>query len=146
MAAGLSMQEEKVEELRRRLNEGCGLTSEDMIPKTVIDVPMPISYIRRDLVEQLGLLEPFGKGNAKPVFAQKGISVFDCRVFGQNRNVVKMKVSDDGGNCIDGIYFGDAASFLERAGLKKPMSILYYPSINSYQGRENLQIIIQDFC
>ncbi|MGI6071054.1 MAG: single-stranded-DNA-specific exonuclease RecJ [Blautia sp.] len=146
MAAGLSMQEGQVEELRRQLNDKCTLTPEDMIPKVLIDVPMPISYIRRDLVEQLGLLEPFGKGNAKPVFAQKGILVFDCRVFGQNRNVVKMKVSDGTGNRMDAVYFGEAEPFLERAKSNEPMSILYYPSINSYQGRENLQIIIQDFC
>lgn len=146
MAAGLSMQEKNVDELRRQLNEKCMLTQEDMVPKVLIDVPMPISYIKKSLVEQLSLLEPFGKGNTKPVFAQKGLTLFDCRVFGQNHNVVKMKIADGTGSCMEGIYFGEAKPLLDRVASGEAMSILYYPSINSYQGREHLQVIIQDFC
>lgn len=145
MAAGLSTQEERIGELRKRLNDNCRLTQEEMTPKVVIDVPMPISYITKGLVEQLELLEPFGKGNTKPVFAQKGVLLLDCRVFGQNRNVVKMKVEDGTGKAVEGIYFGEAEPLLERSASGTPLSILYYPSINRYMGRENLQVVIQDF-
>ena len=76
MAAGLSIKEENVEEFRRRLNENCTLTEKDLMPKIVIDVPMPVSYINKELVEEISLLEPFGKGNTRPLFAQKGLRVF----------------------------------------------------------------------
>lgn len=144
MAAGLTLEEEKVELLRQRLNENCTLTEEEMSPKVVIDVPMPISYITRPLIEELELLEPFGKGNSKPVFAQKGLRLLDCRVLGKNQNVVKMKVEDGQGCCLEGIYFGETSFVLDKAAPGEPVSVIYYPSVNSYQGRETIQIVIQD--
>lgn len=144
MAAGLTLEEEKVELLRQRLNENCTLTEEEMSPKVVIDVPMPISYITRPLIEELELLEPFGKGNSKPVFAQKGLRLLDCRVLGKNQNVVKMKVEDGQGCCLEGIYFGETSFVLDKAASGEPVSVIYYPSVNSYQGRETIQIVIQD--
>lgn len=144
MAAGLTLEEEKVELLRQRLNENCTLKEEEMSPKVVIDVPMPISYITRPLIEELELLEPFGKGNSKPVFAQKGLRLLDCRVLGKNQNVVKMKVEDGQGCCLEGIYFGETSFVLDKAASGEPVSVIYYPSVNSYQGRETIQIVIQD--
>ncbi len=144
MAAGLTLEEKKVELLRQRLNENCTLTEEEMSPKVVIDVPMPISYITRPLIEELELLEPFGKGNSKPVFAQKGLRLLDCRVLGKNQNVVKMKVEDGQGCCLEGIYFGETSFVLDKAASGEPVSVIYYPSVNSYQGRETIQIVIQD--
>lgn len=83
MAAGLSIKEENVEEFRRRLNENCTLTEKDLAPKILIDVPMPVSYINKELVEEISLLEPFGKGNTKPIFAQKGLRVLSSRILGK---------------------------------------------------------------
>ena len=145
MAAGLSMEEENVPRLRKQLNEKCKLTKEDLCPKITIDVAMPFSYIRRELVEQLDLLEPFGKGNPKPVFAQKGVRVLGCRVFGQSRNVVKMQAVTEDGCGMDAVYFGEAEPFLDRASQNEPLSVTYYPAINRYQGREKLQVIIQNY-
>ena len=82
MAAGLSIKEEIVEEFRRRLNENCTLTEKDLAPKILIDVAMPVSYINNELVEEISLLEPFGKGNTKPIFAQKGLRVLSSRNLG----------------------------------------------------------------
>ena len=62
MAAGLSIEEKNIEEFRRRLNVNCTLTDEELRPKIVIDVPMPVSYITKELVEQISLLEPLEKG------------------------------------------------------------------------------------
>lgn len=146
MAAGLSLAEEQVPLFREKLNALCKLTEADLIPKVVIDVPMPISYVSRSLVEQLSLLEPFGKGNAKPLFAQKAVRLIGCRIIGKNRNVVKMQVDDGGGSYMEGIYFGDAQSFMDAASKKGILNITYYPSINSYQGRETLQITIQNYA
>ena len=83
MAAGLSLPEENVEAFRRKLNENCSLTQEDMTEKIVIDVPMPMSYVTIPLIRQLSLLEPFGKGNTKPVFAQKDMKVLNFRILGK---------------------------------------------------------------
>lgn len=145
MAAGLSLEEENVECFRRKLNEQSGLTEEDLVEKVTIDVPMPIHYIRKDLVQELSLLEPFGKGNEKPLFAQKNLWVSQMRVFGKNRNVVKMRLTDENGYPMDGVYFGNGDEFAEEGRGKRKISIVYYPDINMYQGRESLQVIIRHY-
>lgn len=145
MAAGLSLEEENVERFRRKLNEQSGLTEEDFVEKVTIDVPMPIHYIRKDLVQELSLLEPFGKGNEKPLFAQKNLWVSQMRVFGKNRNVVKMRLTDENGYPMDGVYFGNGDEFAEEGRGKRKISIVYYPDINMYQGRESLQVIIRHY-
>lgn len=144
MAAGLSMEEENIEKFRRKLNENCTLTEEDMVEKIVIDVPMPMSYVTIPLIRQLGQLEPFGKGNTKPIFAQKDIRFSNCKVFGKNRNVVKMKAQDEFGFEAECIWFGDGDAFLERLKEKKMWDVIYYPSVNSFQGRESIEMIIQN--
>ena len=146
MAAGLSIKEDNIERFRKRLNENCTLTEEDLRPKIVIDVPMPVSYISRELVEQLSLLEPFGKGNVKPLFAQKNLSVLNLRIFGKNHNVAKMKLTDGSGTPVDAVYFGEAEKFAEFVKSHERISVTYYPEINSYQGRETLQAVIRNYC
>lgn len=144
MAAGLSMKEENIELFRKQLNENCTLTSEDMIEKIVIDVPMPMSYVTIPLIRQLGQLEPFGKGNTKPVFAQKNIRFSKCRVLGRNRNVVKMMAQDEFGFAAECVWFGDGDEFLETIGTKEHWDIIYYPSVNSFQGRDSIEMIVQN--
>lgn len=146
MAAGLSIKEDNIERFRKRLNENCTLTEEDLRPKIVIDVPMPVSYVSRELVEQLSLLEPFGKGNVKPLFAQKNLSVLNLRIFGKNHNVAKMKLTDGSGAPVDAVYFGEAEKFAEFVKSHERISVTYYPEINSYQGRETLQAVIRNYC
>lgn len=146
MAAGLSIEEENIEKFREQLNQNCTLTEEDLRPKIVIDVAMPISYITKELVEQISLLEPFGKGNVKPIFAQKGLRVLDSNIIGKNKNVVKLKLLDPQGAIIEGIYFGEADDFMNFIREKDSISITYYPEINRFRGRESFQIIIQNYC
>ena len=146
MAAGLSIEEENIEKFRRQLNENCTLTEEDLRPKVVIDVPMPVSYITKELIEQISLLEPFGKGNTKPIFAQKGLRVLDSSIIGKNKNVVKLKLLDSQGVTMEGIYFGEAEDFANFIRQKDTISVTYYPEINRFRGRESLQIIIQNYC
>ena len=143
MAAGLSMKEEDIEELRRRLNENCTLTQEDMTEKIVIDVPMPMSYVTIPLIRQLNQLEPFGKGNTKPVFAQKNLQISQCRVFGKNRNVVKMQLKDEFGVASEGIWFGDGDVFVAKTQEKTFFDVIYYPTVNSFRGRESIEMVIQ---
>ena len=146
MAAGLSMEEKNVELFRRRLNDNCTLTEQDLIPKIMIDVPMPISYLSKKLTEQLKVLEPFGKGNSKPLFAQKNLRAVGIRVLGRNRNVAKMLLIDENGIKMDAVYFGEAQEFVDFVQAHDTISVTYYPEINVFQGRENLQVIIKNYC
>ena len=142
MAAGLSMEEKNVEPFRRRLNDNCTLTEQELIPKIMIDVPMPISYLSR----QLKVLEPFGKGNTKPLFAQKNLHAVGLRVLGRNQNVVKMLLMDEKGTKMDAVYFGEAQEFVEFVQTHETISVTYYPEINVYQGRETLQVVVRNYC
>lgn len=146
MAAGLSMEEKNVELFRRCLNDNCTLTEQDLIPKIMIDVPMPISYLSKKLTEQLKVLEPFGKGNSKPLFAQKNLRAVGIRVFGRNRNVAKMLLIDENGIKMDAVYFGEAQEFVDFVQAHDTISVTYYPEINVFQGRENLQVVIKNYC
>ena len=146
MAAGLSMEEKNVELFRRRLNDNCTLTEQDLIPKIMIDVPMPISYLSKKLTEQLKVLEPFGKGNSKPLFAQKNLRAVGIRVLGRNRNVAKMLLIDGNGIKMDAVYFGEAQEFVDFVQAHDTISVTYYPEINVFQGRENLQVVIKNYC
>lgn len=145
MAAGLSLKEENVEPFRKRLNELCTLTQAELTPKVTIDVPMPISYLTRELTEQLSILEPFGKGNTKPLFAQKDLRVLNLRILGKNQNVAKMKLVDVTGTSVDAVYFGQALEFQAYVQQKETVSVTYYPEINVYQGKETLQTVIRNY-
>ena len=147
LAAGLSMEAENLEYLRRELNENTGLTEEDLMPRISIDMQMPFQHISEELIEQLSLLEPFGKGNGKPVFVEKNLEVLDSKILGKNRNVVKMQVRDAGGTIVDAVYFGDVERFLTFMQQKQgePVAFTYYPTVNEFQGKKVLQIVIQNY-
>lgn len=112
MAAGFSLKEADIDAFRRKLNEVCTLTEEELRPKVVIDVPMPISYITKRLVNQLSCLEPFGKGNEKPVFADRNLVIERLRICGKEGRVFQMKVRNAAGVSMDAVYFGDAEDLL----------------------------------
>lgn len=161
MAAGLSIEEENIENFRKTLNENCTLSAEDIIPKVVIDMQLPISNITMQLAEELKTLEPFGKGNTKPLFAEKQIRILRAMVLGQNKNVLKLKLITRNGKLIDAIYFGDIEAFNEEvlaaygeeefqkmyAGLANNIEIdlVYSIDINEYMGNRNVQLIISSF-
>lgn len=143
MAAGLSLTEENIGAFRQRLNENCTLTAEDMVEKIVIDVPMPMSYVTIPLIRQISQLEPFGKGNTKPVFAQKNLRISNARVFGKNRNVVKMLLTDEYGFAAEGIWFGDGDEFVQKIREKERWDMIYYPTINAFRGRESIEMTVR---
>lgn len=145
MAAGLSLLEENIEPFRKALNENSGLTEEDFKAKVWIDVPMPIDYIKERLVEELKILEPFGQGNEKPLFAQKGVRIRSCRVIGKNKNVVKMVLEGQGGRAMDGMLFTDGLAFEEERNGRRMLDIVYYPEINEYNGSRNIQVVIRRY-
>ena len=161
MAAGLSLPKENVEVFREKINRLAVLTEEDFIPKIMIDVPMPVSYITEHLVEELHVLEPFGKGNTKPVFAEKNLNLLSARILGKNKNVIKMQVQNGLGTVMDAMYFGDVDVFRgylnEKFGYAETeklfwgrenavtLSVTYYPGINEYRGNRTIQIVVQNY-
>ena len=145
MAAGLSLPKENVDKFRKCLNEQARLTDEDFIRKVWIDVPMPLEYINEPLIEELELLEPFGQGNEKPLFAQKGLNIRSVRVLGKNRNAVKFSLATDQGTPMDAMMFADGDSFLKELGDGRVLDVIYYPAVNEYNGNKNLQIVIRNY-
>jgi single-stranded-DNA-specific exonuclease len=161
MAAGFSLEKERIDEMRRRLNENCTLTEEDLMEKISIDVPMPIDYITEELVDELSLLEPFGKGNEKPLFAEAKLKALSALVLGKNANVLKLRVMNRAGKVMDALYFGDpevVRTYLtEKYGPSRvqdlfwgrgeglEMDLTYYPSVNEYKGQKSLQIVIKNY-
>lgn len=161
MAAGISLDPENIAALRTRLNEYMPLSWEEMEPRLMIDVPMPIAYITPELIRQLELLEPFGCGNPKPVFAQKDVELRRTHYIGKEQQYLKF-TAEAGGVSVEALYFGDSGCFVsfleeryapgtwerllagEASGIT--ISIAYYPQINRYRGRQNLQIVITDYC
>ncbi len=161
MAAGLSLPEENLDELRRLLNENTALTREDIVKKVVIDVPMPIDYVSEELIRQLDLLEPFGKANEKPLFAEKNLKFLSARVLGRDRKILKYIVENERGCQMEALFFGDIEEIrkvmIDKFGVKQveylyqgrqnniKMSLTYYPSVNEFRGVRTLQIIIQNY-
>ena len=145
MAAGLSLEEKQVDHFRQQINAACTLTEKDLCPKITIDVPMPVSYLRMDLIREFDLLRPFGKGNPRPLFAQKDMRVLSARVFGKNRNVLKMRMADPSGTAVDAVYFGEADVLAQYIRTHDMLDIVYYPGIDTWQGRQNIQITVQAY-
>lgn len=142
LAAGLSLPEENVDVFRKQINELSGLTEEDLIEKVSIDMQLPLAYLSQKLVDELELLEPFGKGNPKPLFVEKGLRVISPRIVGKNQNVLKFQVEDARGLRMDAVYFGDVRACMEYMKQKNKMAFTYYPSVNEYMGRKRLQITV----
>lgn len=147
MAAGVSMPETNVEIFRRRLNELCTLSKEDLTEVVHIDMALPFNCVSEQIVEELSLLEPFGKANTKPVFAARNVRVLESRVLGKNQNVLRMKLMDESGMTLEGIYFNNCMQEVIADLQKKPtFHILYYPEINEFRGRRTLQLRVQGYC
>ena len=145
LAAGLSLEEENVEVFRKRINELADLTEEDLQMKVSIDMRLPFPYINEELIHELKILEPFGKGNGKPLFAESKLRVIQPRIFGKNRNVLKCRLENQQGNQMEAVYFGEVEDCLRQMEKKQIMSFTYYPSINEYMGRRTIQLTIVNY-
>ena len=144
MAAGLSLAISDIDIFRKMLNDNAILTDEDLIPKMWIDVPMPVSYANIRLVNQLKLLDPFGKGKEKPVFADRNLYVKTASVIGKSKNVLRCQLETEDGTYVPAVQFGiNNIDDIPRAGMR--ISIIYYPDINTFNGIMSLQIIIKEW-
>ena len=158
MAAGLSLQEDKVDELRKALNNKCELTDEDLTRKIMIDSSLPLEYLNLHLIEELNVLEPFGKGNAKPIFGVKDAKITKAMLLGKDKNVLKLKLLTNNNITIDAMIFNDLENFeskiIEKYGNEVldnlynksnnniPMDFTFYPSINEWNGNKSIQIVV----
>ena len=145
LAAGLSLEEEKIEAFRKRINELADLTEEDLQMKVSIDMRLPFPYINEELIHELKILEPFGKGNGKPLFAESKLRVIQPRIFGKNRNVLKCRLEDQQGNQMEAVYFGEVEDCLQQMEKKQIMSFTYYPTVNEYMGKRTIQLTIVNY-
>ena len=162
LAAGLSLPKENVGKFREMLNKNCTLTEEEMKEKVTIDMEMPFGCVTEGLVKELELLEPFGKGNTKPVFAARDVTLLGARILGKNRNVLKLQVQDVNGCRIEAMLFHHADDFLGKLeeqygkteveallkgrGRQIRISMTYYPDINEYMGKKTPQIVVTHYC
>ena len=161
LAAGLSLPKENVGKFREMLNTKCTLTEEEMKEKVTIDMEMPFGCVTEGLVKELELLEPFGKGNTKPVFAARDVTLLGARILGKNRNVLKLQVQDVNGCRIEAMLFHHADDFLGKLeeqygkteveallkgrGRQIRISMTYYPDINEYMGKKTPQIVVTHY-
>lgn len=161
MAAGLSMREEDIDKLREQLNQKAELSEEDMAEVVRLDAVLPMSYFTVDTIRQLSVLEPCGKSNTRPVFADRNIKITRAGIVGVNRNVLKLHLLDSKGNPVAGVYFGEVEKFLtflsEKFGSEEvdaamhgkensiQFAAVYEPAVDTYSGRESVQAIIRHF-
>lgn len=145
MAAGFTLLEKDVDAFAARLNENASLREEDFAQKVLIDAILPLSYVTENLIEEWKCLEPFGKGNSKPLFAARTIRVTGKWLAGKNRNVLRLTLSDESGTSYPAVYFGDAQAFFDFLETKQEISITYYPEINEYMGRREIQFVISNY-
>lgn len=160
MAAGFSMEKGRLADLRKKLNDECKLGEEELTPKLIIDVAMPLDYITIELTEQLNCLEPFGKGNEKPVFAQSNVAVKKAAILGKKQNVLRVTFVMDNGGTIEGVSFdpetfiynikewfgtNECDKILKGVPSNVTLDVAYYPEINEYNGRRTLQIRILNY-
>lgn len=146
MAAGMSLPKENLPKLREQLNQNCTLTEEDLVEKLTIDIAMPIQYVSEELIRELKVLEPFGNGNSKPLFAEREFFVLQSQILGKNKNTVKLYGTNAAGCHMEALYFGDPKPLLSLIEEKQKINLTYYPSVNEFRGRKTLQLMIQDFC
>ena len=161
MAAGFSLNKEKLEAFTGQINETCELSEDAFIPKVRIDVPMPMSYITEELIEEIDALAPFGKGNEKPLFAQKELNVLSAKILGKDRNVVRVTLESSDGYTGEGIYFNAqefSDNIIEWFGQEEydkmmhgwlnnvVLNIVYYPSVNEFNGNRSIQLQIKRYA
>lgn len=161
MAAGMSLKKENVDKLRRNLNSNCRLSDDDLIPKVYLDMQLPLNYVNFNLLEEIKCLEPYGKGNSKPLFGEKNLRIKQARILGVNKNVLKLDLLSPTNISFDGIIFSNSQYFIEEIGNKYGnnelnkvlkgldndimVDILYQPDINEFNGRTTIQLIIENF-
>ena len=144
-AAGVSLKEENVQRFRETINSLCTLTEEDLQMKVYIDMQVPFPYLTEDLIEQFQVMEPFGKGNKRPLFAEKDLKVIQPKIVGKNENVLQCILEDKQGNRMKAVYFGDVKTCLKEMLAGKVTAVTYFPSINEYMGRRSIQLTIVNY-
>ena len=162
MAAGVSLPKENIDTLRKKLNENCNLTQEDLYLKVWIDMQLPLEYVTMNMIQELSIIKPFGKGNEKPIFAEKHLKINKLQILGKNGNVLKLTITNSSSYTMTAMIFSRVIDFMEflknkfgqeeinkaLGGEKNNIEIMatYYPTINEFNGNSQIQIVIDRFC
>lgn len=162
MAAGVSLPKENIDTLRKKLNENCNLTQEDLYLKVWIDMQLPLEYVTMNMIQELSIIKPFGKGNEKPIFAEKHLKINKLQILGKNGNVLKLTITNSSSYTMTAMIFSRVIDFMEflknkfgqeeinkaLVGEKNNIEIMatYYPTINEFNGNSQIQIVIDRFC
>lgn len=162
MAAGMTIREADLEELKSRLCTQARLLPEDFRPVVRIDAPIPIGYVTERFVREIEKMEPFGNGNPKPLFAEQHYRILRARRLGKERNVLKMQLENERGDRCEGVMFRGIEEFEAYIGQewgdlelqrmyegrenRIDTAFTYYPEINEYGGRKSVQMIICGYC
>ena len=162
MAAGVSLPKENIDILRKKLNENCNLTQEDLYLKVWIDMQLPLEYVTMNMIQELSIIKPFGKGNEKPIFAEKHLKINKLQILGKNGNVLKLTITNSSSYTMTAMIFSRVIDFMEflknkfgqeeinkaLVGEKNNIEIMatYYPTINEFNGNSQIQIVIDRFC
>lgn len=162
MAAGVSLPKENIDTLRKKLNENCNLTQEDLYLKVWIDMQLPLEYVTMNMIQELSIIKPFGKGNEKPIFAEKHLKINKLQILGKNGNVLKLTITNSSSYTMTAMIFSRVIDFMEflknkfgqeeinkaLVGEKNNIEIMatYYPTINEFNGNGQIQIVIDRFC
>ena len=161
MAAGVSLKKENLEPLREFLNSHCGLKEEDLVSTLRIDADMPFSYVTEKVIEDLGILEPYGNLNEKPVFARKDVIFTGGKIVGKNKDVAIFNVQEpSGGNrtfrlklfrhlpefhaYLDEKYGKGTSESLYRGG-GVHLKVAYYPDLNEFRGERSVEFVMTDY-
>jgi single-stranded-DNA-specific exonuclease len=145
MAAGITVEPEKIPEFTNALEEYArkNLKQEDVVAKLHIDAAAPLDHFHQGMVEELQMLEPFGQGNPKPLFATKGVRLASPpRRVGARGDHLQLAITDNTA-CVRCIGFGMGK--LEKKLLEADyFSVAYQPQINHFNGSLNVQFVLED--
>lgn len=145
MAGGFTIPPENIEEFAKRMNENCPLAKEDMVEKVTIDAEAPLCYMTEAFTKELEKLEPFGKGNPRPLFAKRDVLIENPRLVGADRNILTGSLINEEGNRMQVVCFNDGLGLFDKVREGEKVTIAYYPSINEYMGHRSVQIVITHF-
>ncbi len=158
MAAGMSLEKANLKAFYDGLKGKAQLSKDDLIENIDIDLHLPIHMLSYDIIEEIQMLQPFGKGNPRPKFADVKLNLKKLDVVGANKNVLRMTF-DNGKNVVSGVQFKGEKTLEyleEKFGVSNLLlsfngerndnmvDVIYYPELNTFNGKTTLQLKIVD--
>lgn len=164
MATGLTVDSQNIAELRRRLNENCQMSTDDMIPTVYIDMAYPVERALGNgmgFAEFIARMAPFGHANQAPLFGDRDLAVRRIQLMGAEKQIVRFYFEDRVRRGLSSVIsFRHKDEFqqivLEQGGeemwqrllrgqdVNISLDIVYSIEINEYRGNRSVQLQIKD--